>query len=164
MSVTPGNEKLDLSWNNPADGGDSITGFVVQYKKTADTTWNSLPQLSSSTLERTISSLDNGDAYSVRVRAVNSVVVTDEEDYNWGTGTGRPRPDPSVSGVSVDEIEQTTAVATVDIADPTGEQKVVSPTLPCQFIVRGVDYSYTAIYHRHSNGVSAFEPEIRYGV
>ena len=125
VSVTPGNEKLDLSWNNPADGGDSITGFVVQYKKTADTTWNSLPQLSSSTLERTISSLDNGDAYSARVRAVNSVVVTDEEDYNWGTGTGRPRPDPSVSGVSVDEIEQTTAVATVDIADPTGEQKMV---------------------------------------
>ena len=127
VSITPGNEKLDLSWNKPADGGDSITGFIVQYKKTADTTWNSLPQLSSSTLERTISSLDNGDAYSVRVRAVNSVVVTDEEDYDWGTGTGTPRPDPSVTSVTVAEtsITQTTATATVTIDNQTDESQMV---------------------------------------
>ena len=127
VSITPGNEKLDLSWNKPADGGDPITGFIVQYKKTADTTWNSLPQLSSSTLERTISSLDNGDAYSVRVRAVNSAVVTDEEDYDWGTGTGTPRPDPSVTSVTVAEtsITQTTATATVTIDNQTDESQMV---------------------------------------
>ena len=47
-------------------------------------------------------------------------MVTHPQSVRTRRGPSRPS-----SGVSVDEIEQTTAVATVNISDPTGEQKMV---------------------------------------
>ena len=101
VSVTVGDEELEVSWNEPDDGGDAITGFIVQYKKGTDTTWTSLTQFSASTLETTISILDNGETYMVRVRAVNSITLQNEEDYNWGTGSGTPRTIPTEPSVTV---------------------------------------------------------------
>ena len=118
LEVTPGNEMLTLTWDAPADSGSiSISSFIVQYKKTADSGWNSLTPLSASTLVATIGSLDNDDLYFVRVRAVNIAELDDEDDYNWARDEGTPVPSPSIETVTVDanSVTQTEATVTVTL-------------------------------------------------
>ena len=128
LEVTPGNEMLTLTWDAPADSGSiSISSFIVQYKKTADSGWNSLTPLSASTLVTTIGSLDNDVPYSVRVRAVNIAVLDDEEGYNWANGSDTPVPSPSIETVTVDanSVTQTEATVTVTLDRTNGvTQKV----------------------------------------
>ena len=127
LQVAPGDAKLTLTWEAPPPSGSiNINGFIVQHKKAADSSWDSLT-LSAGTLERTISNLDNGDLYSVRVRAVNTAVLDDEDDYNWAEGDGTPRPDPIVTGITVPDSTktQTSAIATVTIDNETDESQTV---------------------------------------
>ena len=126
-NVTVSDRKLTITWTAPnEDGGAEITGYKVQWKDNSVTTdWDSstgVTEVSESGLTREISGLTNGTTYGVRVRADNGETST---AYNWGEDSGIPKPDPSVGSVSVDEIEQTTAVATVTIADPTSAPKMV---------------------------------------
>ncbi|MCY4577419.1 MAG: fibronectin type III domain-containing protein, partial [Chloroflexi bacterium] len=92
VGVTPGNALLEVTWNKPASGGDDITGFVVQYMKNTDTDWSDHSTPGKDATSTTISGLDNGEMYTVRVRAVNSVVL---ENYNWGDASGTPRTIPN---------------------------------------------------------------------
>ena len=94
VSLTHGNEELKVTWDKPDDGGDTITGFVVQYKKAADTAWigHSTPGKDDTTT--TIIRLDNGVPYDIRVRAINTVVFDDEDDYKWGKKSETPRTIP----------------------------------------------------------------------
>ena len=110
LRVTAGNTVLEVSWDEPDDGGDDITGHVVQYKKNTDDTWDTSnatidkstdAQTEITSYKTTISNLDNGETYLVRVRAVNSVVLDDEKDYKWGTGSGKPKTIPAEPEVSV---------------------------------------------------------------
>ena len=95
VSVTPGNAQIEVNWNKPADGGDTITGFVVQYMKDTDTGWTDDSTPGKDATSATITGLDNGDTYTVRIRAVNSVVLDDEANYNWGSDSGKPRTIPN---------------------------------------------------------------------
>ena len=95
VSVTPGNAQLEVNWNKPDDGGDTITGFVVQYMKDTDAGWTDHSTPRRDETSTTISSLDNGEMYTVRVRAVNSVVLDDEDDYEWGEDSNKPRTIPN---------------------------------------------------------------------
>ncbi len=96
VGVTPGNAQLVVTWNKPANGGDDITGFVVQYMKDTDTGWSDHSTPGKDATSTTISSLENGEMYTVRVRAVNTVELDDEENYNWGENSGKPRTIPNV--------------------------------------------------------------------
>ena len=77
-----------------------------------------------------ITGLDNDTEYTVRVRAVNGLVlpVEDEDDYNWSDDeTGTPRPEPIVTGVTVADatITRTEATATVAIDNQTDDGQTV---------------------------------------
>ena len=123
FEVVPGDEQLTLTWEAPADSGSlSIDGYVVQYKKTADASWSSLSTLGASTLRTIIGSLENDDAYSVRVRAVNTATLDDDEGYNWATESGTPVPSPSIETVTVDasSVTQTGATVTVTLDRTNG--------------------------------------------
>ena len=76
LSVTAGNTVLEVSWDEPDDGGDDITGHVVQYKKNTDDTWDTSnatidestdTQTEITSYKTTISNLDNGETYLVQV-------------------------------------------------------------------------------------------------
>ena len=133
QSVVEGHTQLVVTWDEPANTGSDITGYVVQWKNNSVSGWES--PLGSSTLEETdfthtITSLANGTEYAVRVRAVNGLVLPDEDedDYNWSDDeTGTPRPEPIVTGVTVAEtsITRTTATATVDIDNRTDDGQTV---------------------------------------
>ena len=133
QSVVEGHTQLVVTWDEPANTGSDITGYVVQWKDNSVSGWES--PLGSSTLEETdfthtITSLANGTEYAVRVRAFNGLVLPDEDedDYNWSDEkTGTPRPEPIVTGVTVAEtsITRTTATATVAIDNQTSESQTV---------------------------------------
>ena len=133
QSVVEGHTQIVVTWDEPANTGSDITGYVVQWKDNSVSGWES--PLGSSTLEETdfthtITSLANGTEYAVRVRAVNGLVlpVEDEDDYNWSDDeTVTPRPDPIVKGVTVADrtITQTEATATVAIDNETDDGQTV---------------------------------------
>ena len=93
LGVSVGDTELVLSWTAPSDTGGSgvsLSGYDVQYKTTDATDWTSKSHTGTGTTA-TITSLVNGTAYQVRVRAKNSVGVS-----GWVTGSGTPSK-PSVS-------------------------------------------------------------------
>ena len=133
QSVVEGHTQLVVTWNEPSNTGSNITGYVLQWKDNSVSGWES--PLGSSMLEETdfthtITSLANETEYAIRVRAVNGLVLPDEDedDYNWSDDeTGTPRPDPIVTEVTVADstITQTEATATVDIDNQTGDGQTV---------------------------------------
>ena len=103
VTVTAGDSKLDLSWTAPASG--TVSGYDVDYTTSttvaADATtgsnvatgWvSSLDAVTQATTQTThsITSLSNGTAYRVRVRAFFS----DFTYTGYVTGTGTPQPPP----------------------------------------------------------------------
>ena len=85
-TVNPGNAQLEVSWTAPADNGDSIIDYNVQYRQGAGSWLNhKLSHISTST-SATITGLTNGLNYTVQVRATNSAGPSD-----WSTSaTGTP--------------------------------------------------------------------------
>ena len=133
QSVVEGHTQIVVTWDEPANTGSDITGYVVQWKDNSVSGWES--PLGSSTLEETdfthtITSLANETEYAIRVRAVNGLVLPDEDedDYNWSDDeTGTPRPEPIVTKVTVADntITQTEATATVAIDNETDDGQTV---------------------------------------
>ena len=126
QSVTPGHTKLTVVWNKPANGGNQITSYILQWKDNGVAGWDS--PLGTTTVGKDvftadIGSLANGTAYVIQVRAKN-----ENGEGPWSVeGTGTPRPDPSIDSITVADSTktQTTAIAIVNIAHPTGELKMV---------------------------------------
>ena len=133
QSVVEGHTQLAVTWDEPANTGSDIAGYVVQWKDNSVSGWES--PLGSSMLEETdfnhtITSLANETEYAVRVRAVNGLVLPeeDEDDYNWSDEEpGTPRPEPIVTGVTVADatITRTEATATVTIENETADGQTV---------------------------------------
>jgi len=74
LSATPASTQVALTWSAPSDdGGSSITDYVVQYKATADSTWNTFNDGISTNTNATITGLTNGTQYNFRVAAVNII-------------------------------------------------------------------------------------------
>ena len=139
QSVAEGHTQLVVTWEEPANRGSDITDYVVQWKSGIETftdaeTDNREEMVAhvsgTTTYDTIIPGLDNGTEYTVRVRAVNGLVLPDEDkdDYNWSDEeTGTPRPAPTVTGVTVAKpsITRTTATAIVAIDNKTGESQTV---------------------------------------
>ena len=73
FQATAGDGQVVLTWANPNDA--SITGYKVRYAKTADrgsASFSLIDGSSASTVTHTVGSLENGEEYSFKVRAVNS--------------------------------------------------------------------------------------------
>ena len=72
VSGTPGNEEITLSWTAPSsDGGDSITGYRVEYTPSGGSA--SFVNTGSSLALYTVSGLSNGTSYTFRVAAITAV-------------------------------------------------------------------------------------------
>ena len=93
LTVTPGVEKLSVSWTAPGDMLDkpAISGYELQYGQRISTgpdaweNWRGHSETDGSA-NRQITGLTNGETYRVRVRARNA-----EGDSDWtAPGTGMP--------------------------------------------------------------------------
>ena len=102
---------LSVSWTAPANNGEAITDYDVQYKKSSDSGWTDKSHTGTGT-STTITGLTQGTTYNVRVRATNSVGSS-----AWASSTGTPAKEPA-----------TPAAPTVNIA--SGTSLSVSWTAP----------------------------------
>jgi len=106
LSVSPGNAQLSLTWTAPTG---TVTGYDVHYTSAAAGTvgndvaasgsdpsaaWVAVTR-SGTTASQTISTLSNGTAYRVRVRA-----KTSSANGAWVFGTGTPVT-PQLTGLSL---------------------------------------------------------------
>ena len=76
--LTPGDGKLDVTWDTPADNGSPLTGYAVRSKQhDSDEDWDEQELVDTETSTEIID-LTNGAEYAVQVQAVNA-----EGDSPW---------------------------------------------------------------------------------
>lgn len=68
--AVPGDSAMALGWSIPADNGDPITGYSVQYKVNGQNKWQTWVTEGTATVS-TITGLTNGTTYNFRVAAIN---------------------------------------------------------------------------------------------
>ena len=141
---------LELSWQAPTwdlageisgdgtwgDGGSPITGYVVQWKKAADS-WSTAADVSEATetgTSHTIEGLPDGQDYTVRVLAVNDVGRGAPSDEATAT-IDRPATSPdaslsalTLSGVDFGAFAPETTSYTAQVANSVTET-TVTPTV-----------------------------------
>ena len=84
LSATAQGGGANLTWSAPTgNGGSALTGYEIQ-ASTDSTTWTIVGGTNESTRQLSITTLNNGTAYSYRVRATNS---SGDLNYNWATST-----------------------------------------------------------------------------
>ena len=87
-----GDERVDVTWAAPRDnGGSPVTGYIVQYS-TDGNTWTSI-NVNPSARAYSITGLQNGTSYSVRVLAKNTSGTSNSfGDAGTGTPVGIAKP------------------------------------------------------------------------
>ena len=99
---------LDIYWEAPpSDGGSEITGYKVQWKGAAGS-WDTAKDVSETTVTgktHTITGLDDGVEYAVRVIAVNDLGSSDPSEE--ATGTPRETDPPGLLTATVDGVTLT---------------------------------------------------------
>jgi predicted phage tail protein len=72
--VTPGTNKVDLSWTDPGDGGSPITNHRVEYSSSATGPWGVVGVAGvGANTSATVTGLTNGTPYFFHVSAYNSI-------------------------------------------------------------------------------------------
>jgi predicted phage tail protein len=93
LTATAGNARIDLSWTAPSsDGGSAITGYAVEYTRSGYP-----PETVSTGSTSTIyplTGLTNGEAYTVRVAAVNAA---GPGAYTAASSSVTPAPPPPIT-------------------------------------------------------------------
>ncbi len=90
FEATAGNARAALSWDDPEDA--SITGYELRQKEGSNAwgSWTAIADSDAETTDHTVSGLENGSAYSFRIRAVNP--SGDGAQSSVATATPRANP------------------------------------------------------------------------
>ena len=76
VTATAGNQQITVNWTTPADNGNTILRYQYHVYYATNlmihTTWTNIPGSDVNTTEYTVTSLTNGVAYLVAIRAVNN--------------------------------------------------------------------------------------------
>ena len=126
LTLTPGMAEIGVSWSAPAsNGGSTLTGYDLEYKASTATSWSDAAHAGLTT-SATISGLDNGVQYDVRVRATNAI-----GDSAWSTVAQATPSLPTVEfGRSRRAIlEGDSAQLTVSITPPLEQDSSVTVTV-----------------------------------
>ena len=99
LTVTAGDGQLVVSWQAPADDGAAIDDYEVQYRSEGGS-WRG-GFVDGDNTGATITGLDNGTTYEVRVRAVNSVGAGDWSPIRRGTPVAAASPPSAPSALTV---------------------------------------------------------------
>ena len=75
LTATPTNGAVVLVWTRPLnDGGNAITGYLVESSNDGGTNWTTaIANTNSTVASTTVSGLTNGNQYSFRISAINAV-------------------------------------------------------------------------------------------
>ena len=148
LMIDPGNAQLVVEWTEV----DNATGYEVQWKSGGqgyNTSGRQATIASGSTTSHTISSLNNGTEYTVRVRATR----TGANDGEYSDEEMETPAMPTAAGVTVSKM-----ALTVTEADATGDTyTVVLDTQPtADVIVTVTGYAGTDVTLTPSSGALTF--------
>jgi hypothetical protein len=107
LTKTMGSGSAVLNWSAPAANGSAITNYIVQYKRSAASTWITATHPVSTTTTLTINDLAGLTSYDFRVAAVNGVGTSANSSTATGTTT-------SVTPTAESNFTQLTGGATLD--------------------------------------------------
>jgi hypothetical protein len=72
LSTTSLDSSVKISWQSPSDnGGETITDYIIEYKKEVDSTWQVYDDGTTPTTTITISGLTNNENYQFRISSVS---------------------------------------------------------------------------------------------
>jgi peptidoglycan hydrolase-like protein with peptidoglycan-binding domain len=73
LSATPGSDEVELFWTAPiANGGESISDYLIEYKLSSDTTWSTFNNGTSIATTATVTGLLDSEDYNLRVSGINA--------------------------------------------------------------------------------------------
>ena len=112
LTATFGDRQTSLSWTAPVStGGAAITDYVLEYKRSTDSTWTEFTDGISSAATGVVTGLTNGTPYDFRIRAVNAA----GQGTNSTTATATPLSTPSapvnLEGAEADQSVELTWAA-----------------------------------------------------
>ena len=76
-TLTAGNGRLSVAWTAPANGGHVLTSYDIQYRAGASAPWQDVAFTGGLLTSTIIVGLTNGRSYDVRVRASNTIGVSE---------------------------------------------------------------------------------------
>ena len=115
LTATAGVGSVDLAWDAPtSNGGSTLTDYIVQYKASADASWTTFADGTSTTRTATISTLTNGTVYLFRVAATNAAGTGTESTSVSATPKTTPGAPTSLSATIGDEFVSLTWTAPAD--------------------------------------------------
>ena len=94
-TLAAGDPQITVSWTAPNDGGNPITGYLVQWKPSGQS-FNASRQATDEAPPHVITGLANGAAYQVRVIAINDQGNSPPSLQSQATPAGPPNPPTNV--------------------------------------------------------------------
>ena len=100
ITVTPGARTLTVAWAPPSNAAAiPVTAYDVRHRRAGATDWITVAGSGATARAHTLTGLNNGTAYEVRVRARAADGTVDEPAGDWsatrtGTPSGPPPPPP----------------------------------------------------------------------
>ena len=145
LTLAVDDAELDLSWTEPDDGGDDITGYEYAYKTASASTWSTA--VSTTNRTASISSLTNGTSYNVRVRAINSVGNSDWSSVQSATPADTTAPQLSApANITLEATAENSAFDSDDYGTATSTESGVDITsdAPSTFPLGDTEITWTA--------------------
>jgi YVTN family beta-propeller protein len=154
LSTTPLDNSVEISWQPPSDnGGQTITDYIIEFKKQSDSTWQVYDDGTSDSTSITVSGLINDESYQFKISSVslagigdasNSIVETPVEPTVETTPepTVETTPEPTVETTPEPTVETTPEPTVETTPEPTSKETLsfVDPTKdPKTYVERYVD-------------------------
>ena len=144
LTATPGNSQISLSWTAPSsNGGSALTDYLIEYKLTSTSTWNTFSHSASTSTSAVITSLTNGVSYDFRVSAINSVGTSTASGVASSTSIANL---PAVTSQSASNISFTSATLNGTLTNTGG----TNPT------IEGFYYGTTTSYGLSASSTGSF--------
>ncbi len=127
LGLTPGDGQIEVSWDAPADLGEpKIQGYTVQHRASREDPWTG-QWVTATSNSATISGLENGTEYQVRVQVENAhgeAATRPQRATPGAEGTGKQdpeRPPTAPRNLTLtpgDELIEVSWSAPLDIGEP----------------------------------------------
>ncbi|QLH02685.1 hypothetical protein C5F47_03480 [Nitrosopumilus cobalaminigenes] len=94
------NGQISLSWAAPYDGGSPITDYIIEYKRSSDSTFSIYNDGKNNKTNSMLSGLENGVSYDFKVTAVNKLGQGPNSDITDMTPLTKPHKISNLNAIS----------------------------------------------------------------
>jgi hypothetical protein len=160
VTATPEVDEVNLTWTLPNNGGSAITDYIVQYKLTADSTWQTFANGTYDNTSVSVTGLDPSTSYDFQVAAKNivgdgsfsstvsvttlAVVTPDPETPPSSNTANLTTPTSPISAFSLRPVTVSTPTGTnISSSSTVPESSLVTQDNDNQYPLGLVNFSFT---------------------